>query len=210
MGENGLIKSPEEVLNEIKKKDDNLSDWIKDRASSIFEKEIEGIQGLVVEILADHPRLLDTKKGRSGADVWVIAFAEFYGGIAVSDETKRTNTGKSPKIPDVCEFRGVNHMDTIAFIRAVGLSFEHFAFSFEPNDTFERINSGYVAKLADAAVSSAHSIACSEENRRLRVCGFDSRRSYFCNTRCRLLTASFGATSISYPASVILTISSTG
>jgi len=123
MSEYGQIKSPEEVLNEIKKKDDDLSKWIKDHTLSAFEKEVEDIQEIAMDILKDHPRLLDTKKGRSGADVWVIAFAEYYDGIAVSDETKRTNIGKSPKIPDVCESRNVNHMDTIAFIRSVGLSF---------------------------------------------------------------------------------------
>lgn len=123
LGENGCLKSPEEVYNEIKAKDDKLTAWVKDRSDLFFEKETEEIQVLVTEILKKHPRLLDTKKGRSGADVWVIAFAEYYDGIVVSEELNRSKPGKSPKIPDVCDDLDVPHMDTITFIRAIELSF---------------------------------------------------------------------------------------
>jgi hypothetical protein len=36
----------------------------------------DDVQEIVKEILRDHPRLVDTVKGRSGADPFVIALAE--------------------------------------------------------------------------------------------------------------------------------------
>src|SRR5438477_12172340 len=65
-----------EVYNELLKKDDELFAWCKERKEDLFLEIDDDIQEIVKEILLDHPRLVDTVKGRSGADPFVIALAE--------------------------------------------------------------------------------------------------------------------------------------
>jgi hypothetical protein len=57
------------------------------------------MQGLVAQIMRDHPKLVDTTKGRSGADPFVIALA------ATVDPKMTVITEETPgkeRIPDVC------------------------------------------------------------------------------------------------------------
>jgi hypothetical protein len=65
-----------EVYLELEKKDDELFDWCKGRKETLVRELDDETQGIVKEILRDHPRLVDTVKGRSGADPFVIALAE--------------------------------------------------------------------------------------------------------------------------------------
>lgn len=75
----------------------------------------------MVRILASHKRLVDTKKGRSIADPWVIAQAQVMSAVIVTEE--QPSRGSSPKIPDVCEALGVQYTNVIGLIRAMGLQF---------------------------------------------------------------------------------------
>jgi hypothetical protein len=65
-----------EVYLELEKKDDELFDWCKGRKETLVRELDDETQGIVKEILRDHPRLVDTVKGRSGADPFVIELAE--------------------------------------------------------------------------------------------------------------------------------------
>jgi hypothetical protein len=60
----------------LEKKDDELFDWCQGRKETLVRELDDETQGIVKEILRDHPRLVDTVKGRSGADPFVIALAE--------------------------------------------------------------------------------------------------------------------------------------
>ena len=66
--------SSTEVLREIKRKDDELYEWCKPRAE-LFLPIDDGVQDHVIEIMSIYPRLVDTIKGRSGADPFVIGLA---------------------------------------------------------------------------------------------------------------------------------------
>jgi Domain of unknown function (DUF4411) len=93
-----------EVYNELDKKDDELFAWCKDRKEKMFRELDDEIQIVVAEIMRDHPRLVDTVKGRSGADPFVIALAETVTPhMQVLTEEK---PGKV-KIPDVCDARKI-------------------------------------------------------------------------------------------------------
>ncbi len=118
----GNIKSSEEVYVEIKKKDDELYSWLKNRKIKIFVPIEEEIQELVSEILADHPRLVDTKKNRSQADPFVIATAEYLNAVLVTGE-KASNKIEIPKIPDVCQHRGVACCSFLEMLRRTGWQF---------------------------------------------------------------------------------------
>jgi len=101
--ENRLCASIE-VYNELEKKDDELFAWCKERKEALFREIDEKIQEIVKDILRDHSRLVDTVKGRSGADPFVIALAETTNPfmVVVTEEAR----GKV-RIPDVCEARGI-------------------------------------------------------------------------------------------------------
>ena len=116
----GRVLAPDEVLIEIRKVDDDLKEWVEDRRY-LFRPPVEEVQVAVLEIMASHPRLVDTKKGRSIADPWVIAQAEVSGAVVVTEEHRKG--GRSPRIPDVCVARKVEYTDVIGLIRAMGLKF---------------------------------------------------------------------------------------
>jgi hypothetical protein len=99
------LRASIEVYNELEKKDDELFAWCKERKEKLFFEIDDDTQAIVAEIMRDHPRLVDTVKGRSGADPFVIALAETTNPsmVVLTEETP----GKV-KIPDVCDARGVD------------------------------------------------------------------------------------------------------
>jgi hypothetical protein len=71
----------------------------------------------------DFPRLVDTRRGKSGADPMVIA-------LAASREPKLTvvteeghGSAKSPKIPFVCASLGIRCINMLRLIRDQGWAF---------------------------------------------------------------------------------------
>src|SRR5262245_24715075 len=96
----GDIIATEEVYVELQRKSDDLHDWIKDRKQMLVPLD-ERIQTRAAELLAEYPRLVDTLRGRSRADPFVIATAMERAAVVVTGEPL---TGKmdKPRIPDVC------------------------------------------------------------------------------------------------------------
>lgn len=93
------FKASIEVYNELQKKDDELFAWCKERKESMFVEIDDNAQAIVAQIMRDHPRLVDTTKGRSGGDPFVIALA------ATTNPKMTVVTEESPgkeRIPDVC------------------------------------------------------------------------------------------------------------
>src|ERR1035438_2065498 len=66
------IIASEEVYVELAKKDDELHKWIQAHKQMLVPPE-ESIQQRVAVLLVKYPRLVDTLKGRSQADPFVIA-----------------------------------------------------------------------------------------------------------------------------------------
>jgi hypothetical protein len=96
----GRLRASVEVYNELEKKDDELFNWCKDRKEKMFVELDATIQGHVTNIMTKYPRLVDTVRGRSGADPFVIALAATTNPcmVVVTEETP----GKT-RIPDVCQ-----------------------------------------------------------------------------------------------------------
>jgi uncharacterized protein DUF4411 len=114
----GEILVIEEVVTELKRKDDGIYKWIEDREFMIVSIETD-IQSCLVEIMAKYPRLVDTKKNRSGCDPWVIALARVRGLSVVSAERASGSLIK-PKIPDVCKDLSVPYVEVVDFFRKQG------------------------------------------------------------------------------------------
>jgi len=115
----GVLKCSEEVYVEVKKKDDGLYDWLKARKEVLVAID-EDIQGIVSELLAVYPRLVDTHRNRSQADPFVIATAETLQGVVVTGEKPRGNLDV-PKIPDVCEARKIRCISFLEMLPLMGL-----------------------------------------------------------------------------------------
>lgn len=117
----GVLKCSEEVYVELKKKDDGIYDWLKARKEVLVAID-EDIQGKVSDLLAAHPRLVDTHRNRSQADPFVIATAEVLDAVVVTGEKPRGKLD-TPKIPDVCEARKIRCITFLEMLRELGWKF---------------------------------------------------------------------------------------
>ncbi len=95
----GWLVSSHAVWEELKRKDDDITTWVKPYRHAFLPLS-EEIQYVHIEIINSHPKLVNTIKGRSYADPWVIATAKHIGCAVVTFE--KPGSTKRPKIPDVC------------------------------------------------------------------------------------------------------------
>lgn len=113
----GRFRSSIEVYNELEKKDDEVFAWAKERKEFMFVEIDEPLQEIVKNIMAAHPKLVDTTKGRSGADPFVIALAKTtYPQMCVVTEEF---PGKE-RIPDVCGAQKVDYCGVADLVEKEG------------------------------------------------------------------------------------------
>jgi len=126
LGEEDKIFIPSMVYDEIVRTDDELSEWLK--SSKIKSKPITAdvteILKSIYEADPNHKHLVDSKKGRSLADPWVIAHAIKEGSIVVTKEEKVTALNSTKiKIPNVCDNLGVKWINDYRMVENLGLKF---------------------------------------------------------------------------------------
>jgi hypothetical protein len=111
----GLLVASEEVLHELERKDDGAHGWMKAHPEMIVPFDAQ-IEAEVIRLMAAFPRLVDSKKGRSGGDPFVIAIAVVGRHTVITGENA---TGKiaAPRIPDVCKELGVPCIRMLDFFR---------------------------------------------------------------------------------------------
>lgn len=108
--------SCEDVFEELSQKaGDDIHAWAAAR-QNIFIPLDDAIQAKATAILDQYPRLVDTRKGKSLADPFVIATAVEHNLIVVTGE-KPTRSIEKPKIPDVCVALRVECIDFVELIR---------------------------------------------------------------------------------------------
>jgi len=110
----GFLISPSEVLEELRKKDDELLKWALVHKTMFKDLDADQLEK-VRSILRRFPGLVDFQKATPDADPFIIA-------LAICEEQQRTlwdehriviseekpaNSGARPKIPDVCKSYGV-------------------------------------------------------------------------------------------------------
>jgi len=117
----GEIISSEEVYFELERKSDDLHDWVKARKQMLVPLD-EAIQIRVATLLAEYPRLVDTLRGRSKADPFVIATAMERNAVVVTGEIISGNLDK-PRIPDVCQVKTIRCINFLQMIRELKLTF---------------------------------------------------------------------------------------
>ncbi len=115
MGQGRLCASIE-VLHEIKKKDDNLAEWCEANSALFVEIESDAIQEKVGALLGKYPRLVDTRKGRSGADPFVIALAQMHNPPLTVVTEEKGGTPQKPQIPFVCQEEDIRCISLLELI----------------------------------------------------------------------------------------------
>jgi hypothetical protein len=117
----GDLRATEEVLHELEKRDDEVHAWAKSQ-SDLFVPIDDAVQEAVAQVLAEYPKLIDTRRGRSATDPFVIALAMVSSCAVVTGE-RPTDNAERPNIPDVCTDFRISCHDLLTLIRAQGWSF---------------------------------------------------------------------------------------
>lgn len=118
----GDAGATEYVRFELEKQDDEILEWTKS-LRGLYVAIDEPIQHAVKDILSEHPRLLDDRKGRSGADPFVIALAQIHRATVVTEERLTGSLDNRPNIPDVCSALGVRCIPLVQLCAERGWSF---------------------------------------------------------------------------------------
>lgn len=118
---NHELRASEEVLEDLSKKDDDVYKWAKLRPD-MFVPLYEEIQLAVKAMMKRFPRIIDSRKNRSGSDPWVIALAQVENLTVITFEG-RTNSLEKPRIPDVCDELKIKCIDMHGLIREQGWIF---------------------------------------------------------------------------------------
>lgn len=108
--------APIEVLNEMKKRSDELHTWLKARPQ-MFRELDDAIQIEAIRVLTQFPRLVGERKLRTSADPFVVALARVEKLSLVTDE-KQTGNANRPNIPDVCLSLAMTSMSVLDLIKA--------------------------------------------------------------------------------------------
>jgi hypothetical protein len=117
----GQIISTEEVYIELQRKDDDLRKWMMSRKGMLVPLD-EAIQNRAAALPREYPRLVDTLRGRSKADPFVIATAMERSATVVTGEVLTGRLDK-PRIPDVCRAKGIAWIGFLQMIRDLKLTF---------------------------------------------------------------------------------------
>ncbi len=119
--ESGQLVSPFDVFEELGRKHDELHTWSKARTGMFLE--IDNFQDELSQIMAEFPRLVDTKKGKSGADPMVIALALSNNPTLTVITEESFGSDKSPRIPDVCRQLNIRCINVLQLLRDQKWSF---------------------------------------------------------------------------------------
>ena len=121
--DSGDIVCTDEVLEELARKDDEISEWARKRPNMFLPID-DAVQAAVTTILgtARFENLVKPGTQRNQADPFVIAAAQVHGLTVVTFEKSRGSEAK-PRIPDVCSHFGIPCVSFVDVIRSQGWTF---------------------------------------------------------------------------------------
>jgi hypothetical protein len=114
----GVVLASVEVKAELKKKDDEIHVWFDSCQDSFCVDVDDEQQEHLAYIMGKYPRLVDTVKGRSECDPFVIALARAHSPRLTVISQEGNGKKDSPKIPDVCRAESIECMTLVEFIQA--------------------------------------------------------------------------------------------
>ena len=129
----GRVFSVDRVRSELlagHKKED-LVRWVRDIVPEGFFLPVD--TDVVMRAYMDimmwvqrHPRYFDHAKAKfaTGADGWLVAYAQVHGATVVTNEQSAPESRKEIKLPDVCDQFRVRRDNTFVMLRALNIHFD--------------------------------------------------------------------------------------
>ncbi len=127
-GENGNIKIPLEILEELQRGNDALASWSKDfqvQSQILLDEEVDPSLVQRVVRMGYAPDLTDIEIESLGRDPFLIAYGLVDPSIRVivtTESPKPTKIRQNKKIPDVCDSLNIHWCDTFQLIRSLDFS----------------------------------------------------------------------------------------
>jgi hypothetical protein len=115
-----IIIAPEDVLGELKRKDDTLYKWAKSNSKMFYAMD-EELQNTLREIINKYPKMIDTRSDKSPADPVVVSLAKVTNRILVTYE--KDGSDNRPKIPFVCKDQKIECIGLMGLIVKQGWVF---------------------------------------------------------------------------------------
>lgn len=123
LGSAGRLLVPEEVHKELEYHHDEAFDWVNERKDEVVVPTTAAVAQEVTDILLDYPGFVKEGSTRNRADPFVVATAALEDAVVVTGERQRGGTQTNPKIPTVCEGRGVPYARFLGVVQEEGWSF---------------------------------------------------------------------------------------
>ncbi len=128
VGQNGDVKIPREIYEEIKDGTDALGAWSKEKeieAALLLDGDVE--VALVAQVTNDAyaPDLTDIEVEKIGRDPFLIAYAlaDQNSRCVVTTEASKPNSQRANRrVPDICDQFGVPWQNTFSFVRTLNFS----------------------------------------------------------------------------------------
>jgi hypothetical protein len=115
----GDIVAPRDVLLELGRQKDDLHDWAVNHAAAMFTEADRATIECVADIVNDHPDFMKVDSTKSGADPFVVGMAEAHGLTIVTYENMAKKDA-APRIPNVCQTRGLKWVQLVDVLRSSG------------------------------------------------------------------------------------------
>lgn len=128
MGNNGKVKIPIEVYEEIKEGNDSLAKWTKSNETQAALLFLEEVEVDLVAFVVDNgyaQNLTDIEIVKLGRDPFLIAYglrAKKSRCIVTTEVSKPKRLGANRHVPDVCDDLGIFRCNTFEFIRSLNFS----------------------------------------------------------------------------------------
>ena len=128
MNDKGLVAISSLVRDELLDGTDALAEWARERrATSMFvEPDLDTQMAFqeVAQYVSERYEPNQASMFLAVADPWLIAHAIASGGKVVTQETRADETSPRVKIPNVCDFFGVESLSMDDMLRELGASFK--------------------------------------------------------------------------------------
>jgi len=120
----------EEVLAELRRRGDDLYQWVSQRRDRLVVPHSGEIDRAVAGLVAKYPNKLRQRGHSDNADIYIVAYASLVRGCVITDERqarRRRDNGEIEgryRIPDLCAKESITWMRSFQLIHKVEWAFD--------------------------------------------------------------------------------------